>query len=213
MTRTLVTLKSGNSKIGPLAQTTREQSSCPTTCPLFSNGCYARGRIFTQATKWGREELDQVRALSKTLPPGRGLRLNVAGDFLSEDGTPDVEYISACNAVAEERPDVMIIAYTHAWRTLTPNMFRFGVNASCETDAEIEEARAMGWGTVTINAEPGAMVAGTRIVRCPAETRDDVTCATCMLCAKTPKINTTVTFTAHGAGKAKATKVINAKRS
>ena len=202
--KTHVTLKSSNAKTGPLATTYREQSSCPTTCPLMGNGCYATGRIFGISRKFGSENTDAVLALITTLKPGQGLRLNVSGDFLAEDGTPDLEYIAACNKVATERPDVKIIAYTHAWRTMSPSDFAFGVNASCDTDADIVEARAAGWGTVTVNGDEGATIAGTRIVRCPAETRDDVTCASCMLCAKTPTIATTVSFTAHGAGKKRA---------
>lgn len=201
---THVTLKSGNAKTGPLATTTREQVSCPTTCPLMGNGCYATGRIFAIARKYGSPNTDAVLSLINSLKPGQGVRLNVAGDFLTDDGTPDLEYIDACNQLATARPDCKIIAYTHAWRILDPALFAFGVNASCDTDADIAEARAAGWGTVTVGAEDGTMIAGTRVVRCPAEYRDDTSCATCMLCSKTPKINTTVTFTPHGAGKRKA---------
>ena len=202
--KTHVTLKSSNAKTGPLATTYREQSSCPTTCPLMGQGCYATGRIFGIPRKFGSESTDAVLSLIQTLKPGQGLRLNVSGDFLAEDGTPDLEYIAACNAVADARPDCKVIAYTHAWRTLDPSLFHFGVNASCDTDQDIADARAAGWGTVTVGAENGATIAGTRVVRCPAETRDDVSCASCMLCAKTPSIPTTVTFTPHGAGKARA---------
>jgi hypothetical protein len=211
-TKTHVTIRSSNRKTGPIATTTREQTSCPTTCPLFSAGCYARGRIFSIATRLGSEDHSKILELITEIPQGGGLRLNVSGDFVLKDGSPDVDYIAACNRVATARPDVKIIAYTHAWRTLTPDLFTFGVNASCESETDVREARAAGWGTVTINAESDK-IAGTRVVRCPAETRDDVSCATCMLCAKTPKINTTVTFTAHGSGKAKATAAVAAARS
>lgn len=210
--KTHVTLKSGNAKTGPLATTYREQSSCPTTCPLMGNGCYAIGRIFAIPRKFGSESTDAVLSLITTLKPGQGLRLNVSGDFLAEDGTPDREYIAACNRVATERPDVKIIAYTHAWRTLSPSDFAFGVNASCDTDADIAEARAAGWGTVTVGAEHGEEIAGTRVVRCPAETRDDVSCATCMLCAKTPNLPVTVTFGPHGPGRKRAAAVAAARR-
>lgn len=202
--KTHVTLVSSNAKTGPLATTYREQSTCPTTCPLMGNGCYATGRIFAIAKKHGKEDLKAVRDLVITLKRGQGLRLNVSGDFLADDGTPDLDYIAAVNHVAAFRPDVKIIAYTHAWRILDPKMFVFGVNASCDTDADIAEARAAGWGTVTVGAEDGSTIAGTRVVRCPAEYRDDTTCASCMLCSKTPDLPTTVTFTPHGAGKKRA---------
>lgn len=203
MIQTHTVLKSSNAKTGPLATTYRTQKSCPTTCALYSNGCYATGRIFAIPAKFGKQDNAAVYALIENLKPGQGLRLNVSGDFLNEDGSPDTDYIDACNAVVAARPDVEVIAYTHAWRTLSPSMFSFGVNASCDSDEDIAEARAMGWGTVTVGREHGEEIAGTRVVRCPAETRD-VSCADCMLCAKIPSLNTTVTFTPHGAGKAKA---------
>ncbi len=208
--KTHVTLRSSNAKTGPLATTYREQSSCPTTCPLMGNGCYATGRIFGISRKFGSEDTVAVRALVTTLKSGQGLRLNVSGDFLDVNGEPDRDYIDAVNHVATERPDVKIIAYTHAWRILSPSDFVFGVNASCESAAEVAEARAAGWGTVMVNGPVGEQIAGTRVVRCPAEYRDEVTCASCMLCAKTPSIPTTVSFTAHGAGKAKATAAVAA---
>ena len=211
-TRTHVTLRSANRKTGPIATTTREQTSCPTTCALYSSGCYARGRIFAIATRLGAEDHAKILELITTLPQGGGLRLNVAGDFLLPDGSPDVDYIAACNAVASARPDVRIIAYTHAWRTLTPDLFTFGVNASCESEADVAAARAAGWGTVTVDATHGDTLAGTRVVRCPAETRDDVSCASCMLCSRTPSIPTTVTFTAHGSGARKASAAVAAAR-
>lgn len=211
-TRTHVTLRSSNRKTGPIATTTREQTSCPTTCPLYSAGCYARGRIFGIATRLGSEDHSKILELITTLPQGGAVRLNVAGDFLLEDGTPDVEYIDAVNAVADARPDVRFIAYTHAWRVLSPDLFRFGVNASCESDDDVITARAAGWGTVTINAESDR-IGDTRVTQCPAERDDRVSCATCMLCSRTPSIPVTVTFTAHGSGAKKATAAVAERRS
>ncbi len=211
--RTHVVLKSGNSKIGSIAATYRTQASCPTSCPLMGNGCYASGRIFGIPQRLGREDLQAVLGLIDTLPQGRGLRLNVSGDFLTDDGTPDHDYIAACNAVAEARPDVKMIAYTHAWRSLSADMFSFSVNASCESDDEIAEALATGWQAVTVNGPVGESVSGRKVVRCPAETRDNVSCETCMACAADTRTRPVISFTAHGGGKAKATRAVDARRS
>ena len=78
------------------------------------------------------------------MPPGGLLRLNVVGDFFEANGAPDTAYIEACNAVAAARPDIKIIAYTHAWRRLAPAMFTFPVNASCENAQDATEALAKG---------------------------------------------------------------------
>ncbi len=210
--KTHVTLRSSNAKTGPLAVTYRTQESCPTTCAFFENGCYARGRIFGIARKFGRDDLNKIHELATTLDPGQGLRLNVSGDFLTDAGDLDQEYVDVVNALVRARPDVRVIAYTHAWRTLDPSSFAFGVNASCETTADVAEARKKGWGTVMVDGPEGEIVAGTRVVRCPAEYRDDTTCASCMLCSRTPDLPTTVSFRTHGAGAHKASVAVSTRK-
>jgi hypothetical protein len=165
-----------------------------------------------RAERYGTENADNVRAMAQFVPANGTIRLNVSGDFMADnDGTPDAEYIAACNDVAAARPDVTIIAYTHAWRTLTPATFAFTVNASCDNETDIADAIAAGWPTVVV--EPGdrftgRMFAGRRTVTCPNATTG-VQCVDCKLCARPSRA--TVAFPVHGARKGAAGRAITAR--
>jgi len=89
MTRTHITLKSGNAKTGPIPVTTSEASTCPATCPFNTvneGGCYAgsgplklhwdkvsRGE---RGTNWG-----EFCSTIEGLPEGQLWRHNQAGDL------------------------------------------------------------------------------------------------------------------------------------
>lgn len=221
MVKMLVTLESGNAKLGKMGATYRTQGSCPTTCPFYGNGCYARGRIFSIPRDHGLDgeaANAALVALIDTMPRDYTLRLNVSGDFLTETGSPDVAYIAACNAVATARPDVTLIAYTHAWRVLSPDMFTFTVAASCETADDIGDAIAAGWSPVTVDpgtGEPGSLlrqvVGGRRVVQCPQQVNPErVTCASCKACSRQDR--PVIAFVAHGGGSRKASAAVTAAR-
>lgn len=218
--RTLVVKRTTNRKTGPMAATYRTADTCPATCPLRGAGCYARGRLFGHPARLGREsdgEYTEVRALARNLRLGAMVRANVSGDMLDEAGRPDFPYAAALSHVATERPDVAVYGYTHAWRSLTPDITPgVTLNASCETPEEITTAAAAGWPTVTTAtdaADPiiGSTIAGRRVIVCPAQTRDGVTCSTCRLCAR-PARRSTVAFIVHGSGAAQAARAIRASR-
>ena len=213
--RTLVVAKSRNSKTGQCACTYRPQLSCLDTCALYESGCYALGRIFSFA-KRGSDDMDAVRALIDQVPYGGLIRLNVSGDFLDEDGSPDMAYIEATNDVARARPDVTFIAYTHAWRVLSPDLFEYTVAASCDSLADIYDAYASGWPPVTVDPGGDESLIGTtlengrRVIQCPAQNRD-ITCEQCRLCARPERA--LVAFSVHGSGKKKAAQAIRDRRA
>lgn len=211
---THVVKQSSNAKLGNMAATYRTVASCPTTCPLMNNGCYASGRIFHIAKKYGVEDYSNVTDLTKTLPRGGALRLNVSGDFLLEDETPDFGYIRAVNEVALLRPDVSLWSYTHAWRTLTPDMFSFVVNASCETPDDVLEATLAGWQTVIVDDGTlfGTKVGDRNVVQCPAQTRG-ITCEECRACGADTRTRPVIGFSIHGATRAKARATIERQRA
>jgi hypothetical protein len=222
MTRTHVVPVSKNAKTGPMAATYRTQDSCPTTCPLLGNGCYAEsgpgGGPFRMVAKHGRDDLDALRALRYQLPRGGWLRLNVSGDFLTDDGTLDTDYVDACNELVRRRPDLNVLAYTHAWRQLDPAVFDFTVNASCETPAELEAARAAGWMTVVVDPGGddsliGTTISGARVAQCPQQYRPDVTCARCGACAANKRTRPTIAFTVHGSRKKTAAAIVTTART
>ena len=85
---------SSNSKTGPIPVTTSSRETCPTTCPFYDAGCYAKGGHtglhWRKVTKGGRGGawsalLDSVRKL----PRGQVWRHNVAGDLPHDAGTID----------------------------------------------------------------------------------------------------------------------------
>lgn len=220
MTRTLVVSASRNGKTGAAAVTYRTADTCPVSCPLRGSGCYARGRIFGIPARLGREAGEgyaELDALAGTLPQGGIVRANVSGDLLDDTGAPDRPYLASLARLAASRPDAAVFTYTHAWRDLAPDLAPgVTVNASCESAADLERATAAGWPTVlTDPGGPdsliGSTVAGRRVVQCPAQVREGLTCAECRLCAR-PSRRSTVAFTVHGSGKAQASRAIAAVR-
>jgi hypothetical protein len=218
VTKTLTVRHSENRKVGPVALSTyRTQTSCPTDCPLFANGCYAENSAhgglgpFGVAERGGRSDLDELRAAIRKLRRGDVVRLNVSGDYLLDDGTPDFEYIEVTNAIP---PYVAVLSYSHAWRRLNPAMFQDHTrpNASCETEADVAEALAAGWPVVIV--DDGTLpkrVAGRVAVACPYETSGRQ-CIDCQLCART-KRPSVVVFQAHGARRGTAKRAVQAARS
>jgi hypothetical protein len=215
---TRVVLNSRNAKVGKSTCVYRTQTSCPSLCPLMGSGCYGENKahggqsLFDVPARNGAADYADVLALIDRMPRGGLLRLNVVGDFLDANGEPDAAYIDACNQVAAARPDVKIIAYTHAWRNLSPALFAFPVNASCEDAQDAEKALAEGWQAVMVNADVIA-VASRRVLPCLAERRDGTQCVTCGLCASGKPTRPVVTFSAHGNARKRASAAVAARRA
>ena len=147
------------------------------------------------------------------------MRDRVVGDVIAADGSFDTDYIESIAAAAKEA-DLRPFGYTHGWRLMTDvDVTRvaasgYALNASCETAEDIAAAVAMGLPTVVTGDDwtDGDMVAGRRIVTCPAQTREDVTCASCGLCAR-PQRAATVRFIVHGTARKRAGKSIAARKA
>jgi hypothetical protein len=195
-----------------MAAVYRTMDSCPTDCAFYGNGCYGTGRIFGIPRDYGTATADDptYQAVRNMAGAVTHVRFNVVGDYLDADGLPDMAYIEATNHVARSLPAGRVIAYTHAWQRMRPEWFAYPVNASCDTPADIAAARAAGWQTVAgvpTADSIGQTVAGSRIVACPAQTRD-ASCASCMLCARVRP--STVGFVAHGTASTKARAAVRA---
>lgn len=180
--------------------TARPQLTCPTDCPFMGMGCYAEsgpgGSLFSKYEHGSctKEELIDLFTSFR-----RGVvRLNVTGDYLLDDGTPDLEYIEATNHASH----LDVISYTHAWRRLDPRMFHPSTlpNASCESVAEVAEARSMGWPVVLTAADDSLATAdGAKVVTCLFDTHQ-TQCVDCGLCAR-EKRAAVVRFVVHGSRK------------
>ena len=205
----------GNSR-EDVSTTTNSWNSCPPECPLRAQ-CYAKagpqalhaGKVTSGARGTGRtEHLEQIAAL----PPGRRLRLHVSGDWPHVAGRISRRY---ADAMAKAAAHLRAWTYSHHRLDLGENLAilrrlnRSGlaVNASCETEAQADQAVALGLPAVLVTRSDETRrswrtPAGNPVTVCPAQTSSDVSCADCMLCARESEGPSArrliVAFLAHG---------------
>lgn len=147
---------------------------------------------------------DLIMSVS-SLPPGQLWRHNVAGDLPGENETVDpvaLGYLVRANIGKRG------FTYTHKH---TPealkwvrhaNQWGFTVNLSADDAGHADILADTGAGPVVCivpsdTPEKTQTPAGRDIVVCPAQTRPDVTCATCGLCQRQNRA-VIVGFRAHG---------------
>ena len=218
-----LTLKSANTKTGPIPVTTSSRSTCPITCPFLLNGCYGDGyhlSMHWDAVSRGERGLPwpQFLAAIAELPYGQLWRHNQAGD-LFKPGT--ITGKTALIALVEANRGRRGYTYSHhkltpatiqAFKTATANGFT--VNASCETVAGADAAISNGLRAVFVVSAAETRTAwdtpdGNRAVLCPAQRLEGINCAKCQLCQSRPQ-NVAIAFRAHGNGKAKVEAAIGA---
>ena len=217
-----ITPKSKNAKVGKMAVTTSTATTCPTSCPFKSNGCYAdSGPLKLHWDKVTREERgdDWSTFISKIkdLPTGSKWRHNQAGDLPGDMEKLDNE---KCIELAKANKGKRGFTYTHYdvldnfQNAITVNIMNhlgFTVNVSannlehadklCDLDiAPVATVLPIDQTTNTVTPK------GRKVVVCPATYKDDVSCASCMLCEKWDR-NVVVGFPAHGTSKKKAAMV------
>ena len=92
MVKVHITARSSNGKVGKIPVTTTEESSCPTTCPFYGGGCYAKSgfhlRNHWQKVSKGERGTDWsgLTDFIKSLKQGQLWRHNQAGDIPHFDG-------------------------------------------------------------------------------------------------------------------------------
>ena len=217
-----ITPKSKNAKVGKMAVTTSTATTCPTSCPFKSNGCYAdSGPLKLHWDKVTRKErgddwsafIDKI----KDLPTGSKWRHNQAGDLPGDMEKLDDK---KCIELAKANKGKRGFTYTHYdvldnfQNAITVNIMNhlgFTVNVSANN---LEHADKL----CDLNIAPIATVLpieqttntvtpkGRKVVVCPATYKDDVSCASCMLCEKWDR-NVVVGFPAHGTSKKKASAI------
>jgi len=220
---THLTLKSRNAKTGPIPVSTTAADSCPTACP-FNNanegGCYANGgplAIHWRKVTEGRAGesfalfLDKIRAL----PQGQLWRHNQAGDLQGQGDSIDAESLFD---LVEANKGKRGFTYTHKPMTTRnaaliahANANGFTVNLSGNNIAHADELAALNVGPVvavmaSTATDNTTTPQGRKVVICPATQRDNISCATCKLCAVVDR-DFIVGFPAHGASKRKAESV------
>ena len=210
------TRKSQNTKTGPIPTTVTSAVTCPNACPLKAAGCYAahghvamHWRALTSGKRGGSLETlcDSIAAL----PEGTLWRHNVAGDL---PGEGDIIHKAGMLALIEANTGKRGFTYTHKpAHGLNADLIRYAnakgfiVNLSANTLAHADKLAALEIGPVVVvqDAVEGTRSdtvtpEGRKVATCPATYREDVTCATCGLCAARDR-KVIVGFPAHGAAK------------
>ncbi len=220
--RVLFTAASGNAKTGPIVASYIEATTCPDVCPLKKSGCYAdSGPTLLQ---WRKTE-DPAKSISwdeymsrlRKAEPGRLFRHGVAGDLPGTGNRLDIGLLEELVGASSKLKG---FAYTHKpldgpGEAVAVNLATakgFVINLSADNLAEADRKASLGVGPVVTllpsdTPLKGALRTpeGRKVVICPAQTRDDVTCVSCRLCARNR--TSIVGFLAHGTSKRKADKV------
>lgn len=214
--------KSANSKVGPIPVSNSHRMTCPPSCPLQGEGgCYAEAGYYTRlnwdkldigerGTDWATF-LDQVSGIQN----GQLWRHNVSGDLPASG--PDKLDVSKLADLVTANVGKRGFTYTHypikgtnEHAIRMANLNGFTINASANTETQALEYRAKDLPTVcTISRERHGdqwvsfKRGGSRFVQCPAEYREEVSCATCKLCSVATR-DVVVGFTVHGTRSANA---------
>ena len=217
---------SGNKKTGPIPVTTSSRSTCP-TCPLKGNGCYAEGgplRLHWDKVSTGGRggTLDELCDEIRTLPKRQLWRWAQAGDLPGDHDRIDVMAMAELVDANDRRHG---FAFTHydprvgvnALAITEANARGFTVNMSANDLEHADELHALGIGPVVVvlpidQTKPTKTPAGRHVSVCPAAVRDDVTCASCGICA-VPHRRAIIGFPAHGSGAKKAQAMFFAPRT
>src|SRR3990167_82474 len=220
--KTLFVLSSKNSKTGSIPVSITESKSCPTSCPLLKNGCYAKGGRLR--IHWSR--LDKSRKVKhswknflkqvKGLFPGQLWRHNSAGDLAGTGNHIDKrKMLELINANKGRKG----FTYTHK-NVLGPskqskhnrdlvrlaNEKGFTINLSGDNLADAERLADLSIAPVVCIVPLGhpkhsKTPNGRNVLLCP-EQSIGLTCDRCKLCAK-PDRKFLIAFEAHGVSKNK----------
>ena len=208
------TLKSANAKTGPIPVTTSARATCAPSCPWKNNGCYAESGPL--AIVWGEVDRGERGAGSwaellkniAKLPAGQVWRHNQAGDLPHANGAIDA---AAMRGLARANRNKRGFTYTHHAPTASNlKTIRaaveagFTVNLSADNLADADAKAEFGLPVTVVmlsDARQNTVTpAGRKVIICPATQRDDITCASCKLCA-IPDRAAIIGFPAHGARK------------
>jgi hypothetical protein len=201
---------SGNAKTGPIPVTYSPSTTCPDACKLKGNGCYAEGG--NVALHWRKVEqrgvsFESFLTLVRHLPKGQLWRHNVAGDLPGKNNRIAPK---ALRKLAEANKGRRGFTFTH--KPLTPTNARaireaneggFTVNLSADGLEEADRKTKAKVGPVVVVLPSDApdkgnvTPEGRHVTVCPAQLREEITCARCGLCAKADR-KTIVGFRAHG---------------
>lgn len=216
---------STNRKTGPMPVVTATPDTCPTSCALRGNGCYAEAGhlgMFWKKLASGKVAgfgFKELLIKIKALPRGQIWRYAQAGDL--PDSRDDVLALAAAN---RKRP---AIAYTHKHDFETYRLAAdqgFNINLSADSFVEADELATTGLPVVVVissefQREPDESLrefrdrvggrltlstpGGNKVAICPATYLESANCLSCGVCAKPRAGGAMIGFPAHGASKRK----------
>lgn len=217
-----LTAISSNSKTGPIPTTVSNRGTCPDACPLKSNGCYADSYYTSmhwnkvtsgeRGTDWNTF-INSIKALPKRIL----WRHNVSGDLV---GANDTINSQALKELVTANKNKSGFTYTHypmlsanniqAVKHANDNGFTVNLSANDLNQADNYKALAIA-PVVVIVSEDTEKVSytptGNKVVVCPAQTSDKVTCSSCGLCQLANR-DYIIGFRVHGTFKKKAGRAI-----
>jgi hypothetical protein len=199
--------QSGNRKTGPIPVTYSQRETCPQSCPHYRADCYAED--FYTRMAWDKVParggtLEDLTRSIAALPPGQLWRHNVAGDLPGAGETVDPV---ALGEIVRANMGKRGFTYTHKkspdaihWAGHATR-WGFTVNLSADDAGEADTLAETGLPVCAIVPmdcpEKTETPAGRTIIVCPAQSRDDVDCASCGLCARADR-RVIIGFRAHG---------------
>lgn len=214
---------SSNVKTGPIPVTTSDASTCPDVCPFKKSGCYAdSGPLALHWSKVSKGErgndLSTLAKQIKAFPRGQVWRHNQAGDL---PGIGNAIDSAALSQIVDANKGRRGFTYTHKpcegdsnqstgnrAAVRFSNREGFTINLSGNNLAHADRLADLQAGPV-VCVVPEATEntfftpAGRKGIVCPAQQRDDITCANCQLCTRAYR-SVIIGFRAHGTSKKKA---------
>lgn len=216
-----LTHSSSNVKTGPIPVSTTAWTSCPDSCPLKEKGCYAKGGPLGMHTNkvtaadrgilW-ETFLEKIAAL----PIGQVWRHNQAGDLPGDNERVSPRLLESLATANVGRRG---FTYTHKpvldgqtgpvennrRAIAAANRKGFVINLSANGLSHADKLAALAIGPVVTILPAGIeenteTPDGRKVVVCPAQKRDGVTCSTCRLCSRGDR-SVIVGFIPHGASK------------
>ena len=229
MTRVHITKRSANVKVGIIPVTTSEESSCPTTCPFYGGGCYAK--TGPQSWHWKKVSQglrggswDDLAKFVSELNAGQLWRHNVSGDLPYTTAPDGQELINLAmlKQLVDANKSSGAKGYTYSHHKLNThnkealkyaNKNGFTVNASCESLTQCDDAIREGLPAVCVvdssKDAPTHTPAGHKVTVCPAQLHKHVQCANCKLCSYSNR-SQVVAFLAHGNNERKVNELLTA---
>ena len=214
-----LTLVSSNAKTGPIPVSTSSACTCSDACPFKANGCYADSgplKLHWSKVTSGQRGFDWSAFLAKvrTFPAGQLWRHNQAGDL---PGVGDKIDATALSDLAEANTGKRGFTYTHkpltpdnlsAIRSANKRGFVVNLSANSVSHADMLAKTGLPVAAVVPQDSPDRFTTpeGNRVVICPAQRVDSLSCDKCRLCAKGNR-GFIVGFKPHGTGAKRVDKV------